>query len=94
MSSNKTFLFPMVVPHVYLEVISISPERRTLAGWALPAIARDATVLQVFSIEVIEEPDARVPVFPGAFLMRLAPPVVARAASSDNGWLCWLLAFT
>ena len=84
----------MVVPHVFLEFMSISPKRRTLAGWALPTIACDAAVLQVFNIEMIEETNACVPVFPGAFLMRLAPPVVPRAASSNNGWLCWLLALT
>jgi len=84
----------MVVPHVFLEFMSISPKRRTLAGWALPTIACDATVLQMFSIEVIEETDTCVPVFPGALLMRLAPPVVPWAASSNNGWLCWLLALT
>jgi len=60
--------------------------------WAFPAKAIGA-FLDVASREVIFEPGLRLPVFPGASLMRLALPPVAWAAPSDNGWLCWLFAF-
>ena len=85
----------MFIPHVYLEIISISPKRRALAGWALPTITSDAAVLQVYSIEVIEEAAARIPVSPWALLqlIRLTLPLIAWTTSSGNGWLCWLFAF-